>query len=1165
MNWTKMQEQAVLSPVSDILVTAAAGSGKTQVLTGRILNRITNENADISRMLVMTFTNAAASEMRERISKKISEVVSQNPKNRHLRKQLALVETADISTIHSFCLKLLRSYFYAIDIDPSFKIAEGTDINILRAEALSEALDFYYENEDENFSYTVDTLCSAKNDSAILDYIDDLWKFAESDPFPEKWLNDAKNKYNSLSSEESFSFYTDILIKKATDYLILSKENLREAICIANEDEGLEKYSEVFSHDLYYIESVLKKDISWDNLYNSLSYSFERCPVPRKNANPYLKEASKNKRDAAKRTFDFVKSLITMNFTEAHALTESMKIQVSSLIDVTKKAMELFFEKKKEKNILDFSDLEHLTIKILTNPNSDETVSPSEIAYEIRDKYDEIYVDEYQDTNEIQETIIQMISSETKGNPNIFMVGDMKQSIYKFRMTNPKKIFGEKASRFVPFENKTKEDKHIKISLSQNFRSRKEILDAVNSVFDRLMSKKAGEIEYKGDERLLPGSESYKEPTLTPAMNLNILAMPSATLAEESRKMQGEFLAKKIKELMKSNVKVYDKALDSFRPLEYRDIAVLLRSPKSHGIFFENALSNENIPYFSVTDSSFFEYTEIQLLLSFLRIIDNPLQDIDLIAVLRSPVFSFDENELALLALKKKSYLYEAIKEAAEDENSGKKCRYFLAKLNLWRKESSFLSVSAFLEFLLGDINYLSFVGAMSHAEAHLENIDLFLNAAKKAEDSSFRGLFDFLQYMERISLSGESTSPSSSLSDSINSVRIMSIHKSKGLEFPFVFLCAAESDFNLKDLSKPMLLHKDLGIGIDGFSNPYGQGIRKKVSLPIKDLIKETMTEETLSEELRILYVALTRAREHIEVIGSVNLKKDLDHYILPENNDVIYPEDVLSRKNYLDWLLLVSGNNENIGINVINCLAQEESDEKVLEIAIPEPLPCTEDISKILEFEYPYLNIKSVKNKYSVSELKHSSTENAIYDAHALYHNHSPSLPIPAFLNETKLFTSAQKGSIMHYALEHLDIHSKNGKDAIKTLNLTEKEISALDISSLDFFLRSDLADRMRKSGKLYKEAPFTLKENLSSITKREDDDAEVLIQGIIDCYFFENDKIILLDYKTDNNVTEEKLKERYETQLSVYARALQQRYKMPVAEKIIYSFYLNKTIYL
>ncbi len=1166
MKWTKMQEAAVLSPVSDILVTAAAGSGKTQVLTGRILNRITNENADISKMLIMTFTNAAASEMRERISKKISEAYSSFPKNKHLRRQLALVETADISTIHSFCLKVLRSYFYAIDLDPSFKIAEGTDLNIFKAEALFEALDFFYEKDDESFKYTVDTLCSAKNDNAILDYVDELWKFADSDPFPEKWLNDAREKYNSLSSEKAFSTYTDLLIKKALDYLNFAKENLENAISVANETEGLEKYSEAFSKEFYYINHILSGDISWDFLYKSLSHSFDRCPAPKRSADPYMKEKAKDKRDAALKAFSDAKGLISMPFDDAHHLTEAMKIQVSALVDVTLKAMELFNEKKKEKNILDFSDLEHLTIKVLTAFDEEGNITPSEIACEIRDKYNEIYVDEYQDTNEIQETIINMLSSKSKGKPNVFMVGDMKQSIYKFRMTNPKKIFGEKASRFVPVQEKNEDDKHIKISLSQNFRSRKEVLDAVNSVFDRLMSEKAGEIEYKGDERLIPGSECYTEPSLTPAMNLNILASSSGTLTGESRKLQGEFLAKRIKELIDSKVKIYDKSIDSFRPLEYRDIAVLMRSPKSQAIFFEEALGKESIPYFSVTDSSFFEFTEIKILLSLLRIIDNPLQDIDLISILRSPIFSFDENELALLALKRKNYIYEAIKEEAQDEVSGKKCRYFLHKLNLWRKEASVLSISAFLEFLIGDINYLSFVGAMVHAQAHLENIDLFLNAAKNAEDSSFRGLFDFIQYMERLSLSGESASPSPSLSDSINSVRIMSIHKSKGLEFPFVFLCASESDFNLRDLTSPMLIHKDLGIGMVHFSAPDEHGARKKLTLPIVDLIKSTATYESVSEELRILYVALTRAREHIEVIGSVNLKKNLDHYILPEKRDVIHPNLVLSSKNYLDWLLLVAPDNENIGINVINCIKEDEIPEEEMSFDIPKPIPCTEDISEVLEFAYPYFNLRSVKNKYSVSELKRYSMADTFHDADNIYKNYQvSSLPQPSFLNETKVFTSAQKGSIMHYALEKLDLNKKNAEDAVKRLNLTSGELEALDLSSLDAFLKSPLAERMRKSDKLYKEAPFTLKESLSAITKNEADREEILIQGIIDCYFFEDDKIILVDYKTDKNVTSEKLKERYETQLSIYAKALEKRFKARVSEKIIYSFSLNETIYL
>ncbi len=1163
MKWTKMQEAAVLSPVSDILVTAAAGSGKTQVLSGRILNRITNEKADISRMLIMTFTNAAAAEMRERISKKIKEEVARNPKDRHLRRQMALVENADISTVHSFCLKVLRSYFHILGIDPSFKIAEGSDINILKAEALSDAIDFYYESEDENFAYTVDTLCSAKNDNAILEFADDIWRFSESDPFPEKWLNAAKQRYNSISdSPEGFSFYTDLLKEKSIDYLYLAKTAMEKAIMIARENEGLEKYDEVFSSDLSAILSVLENSKDWDLFYNALDYKFPRCPAAKKNSDPLMKEKSKSLRDKAKAFFDKAKSFIPMTYCDAKTLSADMKIQVSSLIDVVLKAMEIFDEKKREKNILDFSDLEHLTIKVLTKENDDGSYSPSDAALEIRDKYDEIYIDEYQDTNEIQETILSMISSSSKGHPNLFMVGDMKQSIYKFRMTNPKKIFGHKSSLFTPFDNKTSEDKHIKIALSKNFRSRKEILDSVNSVFDRLMSEKVGEIEYKGEERLDFGSNCYTLPSLSPALSLNIISSPHDTSSSEQRGIQAEFLAKRINELIKSGVKVYDKEISDFRPLEYRDIVILLRSPKNISSIFENALTKENIPVFSDVDSSFFEYTEIQIFLSLLRIIDNPLQDIDLVSVLRSPVFGFDENSLALLALQRKKYLYNAIKEAAEDEEN-KKCRYFLARLNTWRKEASFSTPSSFLEYLINDINYLSYVSAMPHADTHLENIDLLINLSRKAEEASYKTLGGFLQYMEKIALSGEGGSPS--ISDSINSVRIMSIHKSKGLEFPFVFLPSAESAFNLRDSEKPLLLHRDLGIGISAFINPEGMEARKKISLPILDLISETIKEESISEEMRILYVALTRSREHLEILGSVSLKKDEDHFILPEEDEDLSPHKVLSKRSYLDWLILASANNKDIAVNIINHLPSEETTEEEIQIITPEPIEYSEEISSVFEYSYPYSFLKSVKNKYSVSELKHSVFSEDVEN----YNNFTPkkrnsSLPTPDFLNKKEVFTSAEKGSIMHYVMEHLDLF-KSAEEGVKSLPLLDKEREEIDISLLEVFLKSPLAERMRKAEKLYKEEAFTFYKNLSEITKNENDNAEVLIQGVIDCYFFEGDKIILVDYKTDRNVTPKDLKERYFTQLSIYAEALRKRYNMPVSEKLIYSFCLNDTIAL
>ncbi len=1158
MKLTEMQEKAVFSPVSDILVTAAAGSGKTQVLTGRIMNRIINENADISRMLIITFTNAAATEMRNRISKKITEAVTENPKSKHLRRQLALSGSADISTTHSFCLKVVRSYFYLLDLDPTFKLAENYDVNIMKAEALSEAMDYFYDQNDETFLSAVELLCGAKDDKKICEMVEKIWKFALNDPFPEKWLKETEERYLSVS--ENFSLYENMIKESVLSELSFAEEKLKEALDIAATTPGLERHYAAYSENLLAITSLISKADDWDELFSGLHSKLTASPGGRCSADPYLKEKCKAKREYAKAAFEKAGEYIIMPRAEAYDYSLMMHQAVSVLISVTLKAMELYNEKKSEKNLLDFDDLERLTIKILTKEDENGNTVPSDAAKEIRDRYDEIYVDEYQDTSYKQEAIYSMISGESKGCPNLFMVGDMKQSIYRFRMIDPKNIFGKKASEFTEVTKKTDDDKHIKIPLSQNFRSHKDILESINSVFDLLMSEKAGEVAYEGSERLLCGSTYYDDSLPLPPLNLTVLSSESGTSKEEYMTTQASYVASKIKEIAESDIKVYDKDNGGYRRILLSDIAILLRSPKNQAAYFEEALRKLSVPSYSDIDAAFFENNEIQILISLLQIIDNPLQDISLVCVLRSPLFNFDENHLASLAKRRKDYLYDAIKEEAYGEDSqNKKSLYFMTMLKKWRNVSSYKSVGDFLSYLIGETHFTSYVSAMPDSEEHLSNINILLSMAKKSDESSYKGLFNFLQYLDKMSKKGEGTS-SDHVSNSFNAVRIMSIHKSKGLEFPYIFIPCAENNFNMKEYSEDLLIHRDLGIGINAFTED-----RRKFQLPINKIISEKLKEEAVSEELRILYVALTRAREHIEVVGSVVRKKDDDHYIIPEAPSPVTPADVLSVRNYLTWLLYSSENNPKISLNVINDPTFEEILSEEKEITTPVPLPCPQDIIDILEYEYPYTSSKNAKNKYSVSELKAYSYVDEAFPASSFHGNKiSPLLDKPGFLNSDKVFTNAQKGSIMHYVLQKADFCSDTDiEEQMKTMNLSENEYNSVDVDAVKTFFKTDIFKRMAASKDIRKEESFTLRKKLSELTDSPSDDVFVLIQGIIDCYFFEEDGIVLLDYKTDRNVSEEKLKERYSIQLSIYAEALKNRYSLPVKEVLIYSFELNKAI--
>lgn len=1157
MDYTPMQKEAVEAPVSNILVTAAAGSGKTQVLTGRILDRIKNHGADISKMLIITFTNAAAAEMRERISKKLTEASALNPKSRRLKKQLSLCDTADISTIHSFCLKILRSYFYKIDLDPSFTMVNAYDQKIMMAESLSEAIDYFYDSKNSEFLEFVDLVCGSKNDNAAANMIDSVRKFSLSDPFPKTWLDRAKNIYaNASEGNEPFS---EILIEKVCSLVKEASNLLSEAIDIASDAEGLSIYYDHFSNELDGVNAALFSMKDWDSCYNALTDSpFKKCPILKKGFDTDLKDKCKALRDRAKKLFEEKAAvLIDMPYSKALQETRAMSKYVAVITDAAKKAIEIYDEKKASKNVLDFNDLEHLAIKILTEIKEDGSVVPSETAEEIKNCYDEIYVDEYQDTNDIQETIINMISSERSGKPNVFMVGDMKQSIYRFRMTNPEKLFGAKSETYKDISLKDKDDKYIKIPLAKNFRSRKEIIDAVNSVFDRLMTKNAGGVSYKGDERLIYGSDYYpKETKVTPAQ-LNVIVSDDSPRKEERLMRQADFLSKRILALMKSGITVYDKDMQCQRPLAYRDIVLLFRKPKSDASYFERSMKDYKIPVIFDADYNFFDSEEIRVLTSLLKIIDNPLQDIEMVSVLRSPIFNFNENELAHLALLNKPYLYDALCEAAyRKENPDKKALRFITILKKWRREASLSGVYDFISSLIAQTGYTSYVSSMSDSEIHLSNINLFLSFAAKSDSSSYKGLFNFLKYIDQLYSSGCADKEGSQSSD-IDAVRIMSIHKSKGLEFPYVFLCVAENKIAPKDASGNLLLSRELGIGLNAYKKS-----RDIASLPLNKAISVTIKDDSVSEELRVLYVALTRAREHLEIIASVNLKKNDDSFSFPEICDSVSYTDVLSAGSYLDWILMARQKNSPIKYSKTECVGEEFIGDESKNITLPEPVKCRQDISDILNYSYPKKNLFMVKGKYSVSELKSGALfedENTSYQ----FCFSGNSLARPSYLNSDKVFTSAQKGSIMHYVTAHLNICNEDVESQIDKMNLTEKERDAVDINALKALMSSNMVRRMKSSEGIYREIPFTFSKKLSEITEDSSDDSEILIQGIIDCFFIESDSLVLIDYKTDKNISEKEASERYSVQLNLYAEALTKKYSLPVKEKYLYLFDSGKFI--
>lgn len=1150
MKLTNEQESAVYAPLSDILVTAAAGSGKTQVLTGRITERIKN-GADISRLLIITFTNAAAAEMRERIKKSLTDaLISEDDANKraYLKRQLSRADTADISTLHSFCLKLLKTYFHHIGLDPSFTLLNNYDRRIMLAESLEEAADFFYECKNADFLALSDLVSSQKNDLKLTEMISAVRDFAMSTPFPERWLENAKQMY--LGIEKGNAPFSEPLLSRAHSLISEALTCLENAAALLEKEPGLATLYDKTVAEIDAISEFLKKPRSWDGTYEFLSsFKFAAFTGGKKDADPEIKRSASELHNSAKKLVtEHAAPLIDTTYDDAAATTLYMSKYVCVLADAASKALSVYSEKKAEKNVLDFNDLEHFAIKLLTDSENPE--KPSALAAEIKNLYDEIYVDEYQDINDIQEAIIGLVSSNKH---NVFMVGDMKQSIYRFRHTDPERIFAKKAAEFTDIASRTPEDKKIRISLTANFRSTPEMIADVNTVFKALMSKALGGVAYEGTELLRYENGVYTEKAAMPAMTMKCIAARGKKQGE-LLSAEADFLAKRIKELISSDLKVYDKKENGYRPIRYGDIAVLMRVTKNRADDFEAALCAYDIPVIYEKELSFFDSREIALLLSLLRVVDNPLQDIDLIAVLRSPFFNFDTDLLTSLALLKKPYFYDAVKCFSEGEDPNGKCLYFMNKLKKWRREASLSGVYDFTSRLISELDYTSYVSSMSESDTHIANLNLFLSFAKKSDSSSYKGLFNFLKYIESLYSSG-GIEPDSSAESNANAVRIMTIHKSKGLEFPYVFLPGVAARFNRRASSGDLFLGTETGISINAF---YPD--RSVISAPTVKLAALREREGSLSEEMRVLYVALTRAREHLEIIASESFSADktddeIRGILCPEKKGVILPSELSLASSPFGWLSVCS---RETGVPEITVLFSDEenSKEEASEIEALSPLPFGSEIDAALSRRCPKSDLISVKNKYSVSELK-SGAAFSDEDAKPFFALEAASLSAPEYLNSDKVFTSRQKGSIMHYIVEHIDFYDSDVASQLERMDLTEKERAAADIPAIEALLSSDMAERLRKSRAFFREVPFTFRKKVSSLTDTVKSDFYTLIQGVIDCYFIEDDGIVLIDYKTDRGISPEKAAERYLPQLELYSEALTKRHGLPVKERYLYMF--------
>lgn len=1261
--WTPEQLTAITESGCNLLVAAAAGAGKTAVLVERIIRKITDEKepVDIDRLLIVTFTHAAATEMRERIGEAISKALDVNPDSKIFQRQLMLLNRASITTIHSFCLEVIRNHFHAIDLDPNFRISDDTEATLLKLEVLDELLEDWYEKYEPDFQLLLDCYGGSRDDIALQEIILSTYEFVQSCPWPEKWLNEKTEEFKQ-DKERDFdgTVWSKTLINNALIELDSIERLTRKALNTIKCSEGLGPYLPAFEDDLDKVGNLKmlcigeekSKDWAnspiskWDTLYRAFS-GLEFCKLGRcgKDADKTAQELVKSYREEVKTRLRKIRDdIFAYDSVQIASDSNSLYPMMRCLSNLVIEFGNRYGEKKKEKCILDFNDLEHLCLKILTLEDEKGEIQPSAAAFEYKEKYIEILVDEYQDSNLVQETLLGVISRSGSEYPNLFMVGDIKQSIYRFRQAKPELFLNKYRTYSMESGNKNR-----KIKLFKNFRSREEIIHSVNYIFRQIMSADAGELDYdEGEElnlgadyKVYEGSDAY----VGGAAELHIIDDTGSDTEEDPETMATEeesgdeytedtktsggeeeeeqlstiqlearMIVKRIQELMQpkdgeSFLKVFDKGSKEYRRVEYRDIVILLRTTRNWAEIFVEEMMAQGIPAYADSGTGYFKTFEVQVILSLLEIIDNPLQDIPLLSVLRSPIAAFTAEDLIDIRLAdRESSIYEAmIKLSSEKEDSlTDKIKLFMKNLKNWRDKSAYLSTDELIWYLYTDTGYFSYAGAMAAGEQRQANLRILFERARQFEQTSYKGLFNFITYINKLRRSNGDMGSAKILGENENVVRIMSIHKSKGLEFPVVILAGCGKSFNLRDMNKKVLLHQDMGFGPD-FVNPD-----RRISYPSiqKQALRAITKVESLSEEMRILYVAFTRAKEKLIITGVVKgLNRKALKWVnaLSLSDEKLPADEMLRAKNYLDWIgPALMRHKECQSLRAFAGISPDESeqlcgirsDSSSWDINIwtgkdilPGRSEGTADImqndlldientsgeyadavSKRLGWEYAYRRASILPSKMSVTELKRRFNAGSEDEYAGMQLNTPIMVKKPKFLEDIRGLNAAEKGTTLHFVMQHLNLKQVSGEKELSeqltnmlTMELlTEQQVKEVDLKRMETFFKSEIGKRLIKADKVYREVPFNIEVKCGEIYKDMKENAcsgeTILLQGVIDCYFAEEDRLVLLDYKTDY-VPEGGTKlaaERYRLQLEYYTKALERITGMKVKEKYIYFFW-------
>lgn len=1173
VSFTPEQKNAIYARGGTVLVSAAAGSGKTAVLVERVIQRILDpvQPVDADRLLVATFSNAAAQEMKSRITARLEALSRDNPQDLRLSRQMVLVEQASISTIHSFCLELIRQNFQQLDLPPDFRIADEQETLLMRRETVEEIIEEAYRQEEQPFLELVELLSGGRDDRNLFETVLKLYEFLRSHAFYHQWLERQLERYDP-DIPVSESHWAQILFEDAERNLRYALTRTEKAISLAQADEKMwAAYGAALEEDETFLRGllVMLADPDWDHVYHALwSYRFSAFKQLRKYEDIERKDLVNDCRKAVKDTVSDLRERFCTDSVGFREDIADLRPKIECLFRLTTEFDARYSQRKRERRAVDFSDLEHFALELLYDEQPDGRHVPSSLACELMQRYEEILVDEYQDTNEAQDAIFSALSRDEK---NRFMVGDVKQSIYGFRQAMPE-LFLRKSSEYTDYDGT-----HFpaKIILGQNFRSRAAVTDGINAIFSRLMRRETCGIEYDEEQSLVAGAAYPELPGVLP--ELAVLDMSEIRGSKDEA--EAAYVAARIAKLLKSRELVSDHG--ELRPVRPSDICILLRSPRNRAEIYLQALEREGVQGWSDSESGFLTTREVSVTLSVLRAVDNPLLDLPMAAALLSPICGFTADELTTLRLSApKKPLYLAMTERVATNTGTEKEADALALFSRLRQESSALSACKVLQLLYDLTDYPAMVQVMRDGETRRANLMLLLEYARQYEKAGYRGLGGFLRFLDTAMEQDSDLKPAVTISEQADVVRIMSIHRSKGLEFPVVFLSGLSNHFNLSDANSATLLHSAAGFackrkdfsGISWFSTVPREALRLEIG--------RTMREE----ELRILYVALTRARERLIMTVAENQP---DKVLSAARSDSDSHEELMhaiTRGNSLGrWLLLAlarhpdmvplydqltlpAGEQEGtpgqfiVSLNVCRDAEAVKRSEAAEKTAAAD-ISLLNMLYQRADYRYPYRSAAETPSKLAASQVAKQlqEKENGRFSAR------------PRFLEDEGL-TPSERGQALHKFMQFCDYAAaaddlpKEIRRMVDAAYLTRAEGESIPVHRVERFFCSELARRIFRAEKVHRELRFLAVLGEKELSRWRDDihgEDTTTVQGVADCVFVEDGQAVIVDYKTDWVESREELIDRYRPQLELYRMILEKSMGLKVKECVIYSFGLGKEI--